>query len=64
MPFPISFVMLGKTGLILLVIKTGIDTGLTTDATAAVVDVPIVSVLGFLVEGGTLTILVLPYQPW
>ena len=28
-PFPISFVMLGKTWLILLVIEAGIDSGLT-----------------------------------
>ena len=32
-PFPTSFVMLGETGLILLVIEVGVDIGLTTEAT-------------------------------
>ena len=53
-PFPISFVMLGKTGLILLVVEAGINIGLTTEATMADVRVPIVSVLRFLA---------VPYQP-
>jgi Kef-type K+ transport system membrane component KefB len=53
-PFPISFVMLGETGLILLVIEAGIDIGLTTEATAADVAVPIASALGFLVGGAPL----------
>ncbi len=48
-PFPISFVMLGETGLILLVIKAGINIGLTTKATTADVVVPIPIALGFLV---------------
>ena len=52
--FPISFVMLGKTGLILLVVEAGINIGLTTEATMADVRVPIVSVLRFLA---------VPYQP-
>ena len=56
-PFPVSFVMLGETGLILLVIEAGIDIGLTTEATAADVAVPIASALGFLVGGA-------PLQSW
>ena len=50
-PFSISFVMLGKTGLILLVIEAGIDIGLTMEATAADVVVPVSNALGFLVGG-------------
>ena len=44
--FPISFVMLGETGLSLLVTEAGIDIGLTTEATAVDVVVPIVCMGG------------------